>query len=137
MSLPSSATFLKDGLVVGYAFVNCGWFCDGAAIVRCLMPAWEDALNFFKHDPEEMPVNQRAMYDRDYKPWFTTKQDLHDFDHVCLYSMIFPKSVYYSLQNDEGFRERLVMAINCGQFKDTDNERKTAFLATKTARGID
>lgn len=137
MSLPSSAAFLKDGLVVGYAFVNCGWYCDGNAIIRCLMPAWEDALTFAKRDPDEFSGKQRELYDRDYKPWFTTLQDLHEFDHVCLYGMIFPKSVYYSLQNDEGFRERLAMAINCGQFKDLDNERKTAVAATKIARGID
>ena len=46
MSLPSRASFYKDGVKVGEMFINCGWTCTNDSVIRAM--AWG-----LYHDPDK------------------------------------------------------------------------------------
>lgn len=136
MSLPSQALFIKDGQVVGLAYVNCGYYSNGQAIARLLLPALVEAKSYFTRDQSRLSPERKAAIEKEVGFWFTTLEDLETFDAVTLYGHIFPRSVYAELQTD-GFNVTVEAAINAGAYRDLDNLRGQALSATRNTRGVE
>lgn len=136
MSLPSQAIFVKGGVIVGLAYVNCGFWATGDAIARLLIPALVDAKSFFTRDRANMSSERLQAIQTEWGPWFTSLEDLETFEYVCVYGHVFPRSVYAELRTD-GFNVTVEAAINAGAYRDVKDLRGKAFSATKIARWVE
>lgn len=139
MSLPSSAWFVKDGLIVGRAPCNCGWFLNGSTLLHAAWQAWHQAKALvdkgLPENLEDMTENERDWYEG-YTKWFTTREDLLAFDSVHLYDCMLPRDVFSAMHHNPDVEPKLAEVANKGLYRD-GGELKTAIAATKVARGIE
>lgn len=140
MSLPSSAWFVKDGLIVGRAPCNCGWFLNGSTLLHTAWQAWHQAKAIIDkgvHEKtvDEMTESEREWYDG-YVKWFTTREELLAFDSVHLYDCMIPRDVFVAMHHDPTVEPKLAAVVDKGLYKD-GGELKTAIAATKIARGFE
>jgi len=136
MSAPSTAWFIKNGLVVGLASINIGWSYSGSGFLRCMWEGWHQAKSFFDNQPFTKQQLDSRWY-KEFSPYFTTREELLAFDHVYIYGNIVPRDVYEALHRNPDCTPQIIQLINSGLFDDSADEFKTAVAATKIARGID
>jgi hypothetical protein len=96
MSLPSIAYFYKDGKIVGAGSVNIGWFEQPEAVERCITEALIDSSRFYLGcDEPWYPKWKERM-----SMYFTTLEDLQQFQFMELYSWVIPRQVIKELIHD-------------------------------------
>lgn len=127
MSAPSSAIFFKYEKPVGIGFCNIGWFFDNKRLIKCVFEAWNHAHFFFEFNEDELKNRtnlnnkQKEIMIRDHNkltPYFKTKQDLMEFDHVCLYGFCIPRDIINQLYQKTLTLDEFEQKIKDGSFRN-------------------
>lgn len=106
MSLPTYGRFYKDGKIVGIGFCNVGWFMNIQGLRRCIKASMDDAWDRYR--PKEEVLEDIKTGDQ-YAEYFTTEDDLKNFEYIKIYEFHIPRkvalAVYFNKDADAVWEE--------------------------------
>ena len=111
MSLPTYASFIKDGRIVGIGFCNPGWFLTAEALRSCIKESMDAAWERYREDFKPSEWSER------HDKYFTTEADLRDFEYMEVFDIMIPREIamkeYSNTLTDD---EWMTFTKSTGQF---------------------
>ncbi len=141
MSLPETAFFIKNDIVVGVGSCNIGMFFNLGNMWRCIWTAADSAMEYYLTDYEILTkingiyrdgkddteiLNNIKKRHTNHEKYFTTKEDLQQFDYLHIYHFKIPRSIINDVINKFVTEEEFVELLKTKIF-NTEDSRQVKF----------
>jgi hypothetical protein len=96
MSLPGTVYFIKDKRIVGCGYASMPYDFDLKEVEKGIFTALGYAYRFWNTPVEELSGWELALHSKD-KIFFTTKEDLQQYQYVEIFNFTIPREVVNKL----------------------------------------